>query len=181
MGVSGFSVGPGVSARWPAAVSTGSFLFFLISPQPLNQLAPLDDMAAGHLSPPICSSSLPPPPSPPTTPARNRTGPRGHSFSAPSDHDTMLSCLRARLQLTFAWSPSSRPSVSGQSVTDSCAWRKDKPQINTLSKNTGRNSRQIMQHLQEKICSCNSSFLFRITLYRQNLLKYYSKQLLHSK
>lgn len=30
----------------------------------------------------------------------------------------------------------------GHSVTDSCAWRKDKPQINTLSKNTGRNLRQ---------------------------------------
>lgn len=28
------------------------------------------------------------------------------------------------------------------SVTDSCAWRKDKPQINTPSKNTGRNLRQ---------------------------------------
>lgn len=50
--------------------------------------------------------------------------------------------------LRFARSHFSRLSVSGHSVTDTCAWRKDKPQINILSKNTGRNSRQ-------RSCNCN--------------------------
>lgn len=41
--------------------------------------------------------------------------------------------------------------VSGHSVTDSCAWRKDKPQINILSKKHREKFKtEIMQRLQEK-------------------------------